>query len=177
MTNDPDLNGFLQTESALSVFARNIQIQRDQLEIKIAHSISSKIMPIIEELRQEKIPEKCLIKLNIIATYLSELVPWANSADVAIMTLSSAESRVAALIKHGFSTTNIARLLHISEHTVKSHRRAIRKKLGIWNSKIDLSSYLSSAPLPDLDPNGAVVKKLGEENGYPTTGGESARPD
>lgn len=177
MTEGPNLTEFLQTEADLSVLNCNIQIQRKRFETKISHSILSRIMPILEELRKEKIPEKCLVKLDIIAAYLSELVPWANEAEVAFMTLSSAESRVAAMIKHGFSTKNIARLLHISEHTVKSHRRGIRKKLGIWNSKIDLSSYLNSAPLPDLDPNSAAVQSFGEENLHATTGGKSARPD
>ena len=49
---------------------------------------------------------------------------------------------MAVMIKGGFGSEDIARLLHLSPHTVKTHRRSIRKKLGIRNSKNDLSSYL-----------------------------------
>jgi DNA-binding CsgD family transcriptional regulator len=52
------------------------------------------------------------------------------------------ELRVAVMIKGGFGSEDIARLLYLSPHTVKTHRRSIRKKLGIRNSKINLSSFL-----------------------------------
>jgi DNA-binding CsgD family transcriptional regulator len=52
------------------------------------------------------------------------------------------ELRVAMMIKKGFSSEEIARLLNVSPHTVKTHRRSIRKKLNIKNSSINLSSYL-----------------------------------
>jgi DNA-binding CsgD family transcriptional regulator len=52
------------------------------------------------------------------------------------------ELRVAVMIKGGFGSKDTARLLHLSPHTVKTHRRSIRKKLEIRNSKINLSSFL-----------------------------------
>ena len=64
-----------------------------------------------------------------------------KSHDV-IVSLSSMELRVALMIKRGFDSEEIARLLHISPDTIKTHRRSIRKKLGIRNSKINLSFCL-----------------------------------
>lgn len=52
------------------------------------------------------------------------------------------ELKVAMMIKKGFSTDEIARMLHLSGHTVKTHRRSIRRKLNIRNSKINQTSYL-----------------------------------
>jgi DNA-binding CsgD family transcriptional regulator len=52
------------------------------------------------------------------------------------------ELRVAVMIKKGFSSEEIARLLHISPHTVKTHRKSIRRKLNLKNANINLASYL-----------------------------------
>jgi DNA-binding CsgD family transcriptional regulator len=46
------------------------------------------------------------------------------------------------MIKNGFTSKEIAHLLNISHHTVKTHRKSIRRKLNIKNADINLASYL-----------------------------------
>jgi DNA-binding CsgD family transcriptional regulator len=59
-----------------------------------------------------------------------------------IPSLSSMEMQVAVLITKGFSSEQIAQLLNRSVYTVKTHRRNIRKKVGILKSATDLSTVL-----------------------------------
>ena len=66
-----------------------------------------------------------------------------NSAD-SMLSLSASELRIAVMIKNGLTGPQIADLLHISLDTVKTHRRNIRKKLGLTNSNTNLASYLQS---------------------------------
>ena len=99
-------------------------------------------MPIIEEIQKDKIPEKSRVKVDVLTAYLNDLTPDAAKGHDIIISLSAMELRIAMMIKNGFSTDEIARLLHISPHTVKTHRRNIRKKLNIRNSNINLTSYL-----------------------------------
>ncbi len=132
----------IQTNTALSVLARNIDKKRDELERKIAQAIGSQIMPIIEDLQNDRIPEKSRAKLEVLAAYLNDLTPAAAKGHDIIISLSPMELRVAMMIKNGFKSEEIARLLHISVDTVKTHRRNIRKKLNIKNSNINLVSYL-----------------------------------
>lgn len=132
----------VHTNTALSVLARNIDKKRDEIERKIAQNISSQIIPLVEELARDKIPEKSRAKLEVLAAYLNDLTPGTAKGHDIIISLSGMELRVAVMIKNGFSSDEIARLLHISPHTVKTHRRNIRRKLNIRNSKINLSSYL-----------------------------------
>jgi DNA-binding NarL/FixJ family response regulator len=47
--------------------------------------------------------------------------------------LSNRELEVFQLIGQGASTTSIARQLHVSVHTIESHREKIRDKLGLRN--------------------------------------------
>jgi DNA-binding CsgD family transcriptional regulator len=65
-----------------------------------------------------------------------------NSGLNIITTLSTAEMRVAAMIKNGLTSKEIATKLSISVDTVKTHRKNIRKKLNIQNASIDLANYL-----------------------------------
>jgi PAS domain S-box-containing protein len=132
----------VQTNTALSVLARNIDRKKDELEKKIAQAISAQIIPIIDEIKRDKLPEKSLMKLDVLSAYLSDLTPEAARGHDVIISLSAMELRIAMMIKNGFSSEEIARLLHLSPHTIKTHRRSIRKKLNIRNANINLESYL-----------------------------------
>jgi PAS domain S-box-containing protein len=131
-----------QTNSALSVLARNIDKKSLELENKIARTVCSQMIPLVTEIQRDKIPEKARAKLEVLATYLRDLTPRAAKGRDVIISLSSMELRIAVMIKKGFSTDQIARLLCISTHTVKTHRKAIRRKLNIQNAQVNLSSYL-----------------------------------
>ncbi len=132
----------VQTNTALAVLARNIERSHEEFEKKIAGIISSRISPVIEELRQAKIPGKCLAALDVITTYLSDLTPGVAKGHDVIVSLSPTEMRVALMIKKGFSSCQIGRLLNISLDTVKTHRRNIRRKLSLRNSPTNLSAFL-----------------------------------
>jgi PAS domain S-box-containing protein len=132
----------VQTNTALSVLARNIDRKKDNLEKKIAQTISAQILPIIAEIKKDKIPEKSRVKIDVLEAYLNDLTPNAAKSHDVIISLSTMELRIAMMVKNGFTSEEIARLLHISTHTVKTHRRSIRKKLNIKNSNINLTSFL-----------------------------------
>ena len=61
-----------------------------------------------------------------------------------VTTLSASELRIALMIKDGLTSDEIARRLHISSETVKSHRKNIRKKLGLRGSAERLQAYFES---------------------------------
>lgn len=132
----------VQANDAISVLARRIDRKRDELEKKIARSVSSQILPLIEELQQDHIHERTRVKLDVVSAHLRSLVPRISRERDIIISLSPMELKVAMMIKKGFSTDEIARMLHLSGHTVKTHRRSIRRKLNIRNSKINQTSYL-----------------------------------
>jgi len=133
----------LETNQALSVLARNIDKNKELLEKKIYEIIIVKIMPIIEELQDDKSCQKRLADLEVLKTYLKNLISGPTDHHDIIVCLSKQEIRVAALVKHGLTSQKIANMLNISLHTVKTHRKNIRNKLEIQNSKINLTSYLS----------------------------------
>jgi len=58
--------------------------------------------------------------------------------------LTPRELEVCELIKIGMSSKEISDGLNLSLHTVHKHREKIRKKLGITNKSVNLSTYLTS---------------------------------
>ncbi|MBW2604858.1 MAG: response regulator [Deltaproteobacteria bacterium] len=134
----------LETNRALSVLARNIDGEKELLENKIHDAIVTDIMPVIAELQNNKNCRQCTAELEVLQFHLSGLISRPSEYRDIIILLTEQEMRVATLIKKGLTNKKIASMLFISEHTVKTHRRNIRKKLKIQNANINLGSYLKS---------------------------------
>ena len=132
----------METNNALSVLARNIDHKMEETQKQTARIINSKILPIIERFQKSKDFAKDGTEFDILKAHLKELTSHPTDEPAAIFMLTTAELRVASMIKNGFNNPKIARQLSVSLNTVKTHRRNIRKKLYIRNSKINLASYL-----------------------------------
>ena len=111
----------------------------------IENKIRASILPIINKLQENK---KFSGSDNRDLKLLMDLVSDLTSRPVVKQKLStiltSTELRVALLIKNGLKTGEIAEHMYISPETVKSHRKNIRKKLGLNNSSRNLAVYLNS---------------------------------
>lgn len=151
----------IETNKALSVLARNIDRDRKLLEEKIYKTTRINIIPIIKELQGDKNCQKCMAGLELLKTYLNDLVPSSNDHHDIIISLTDQEMRVAVMIKKGLTSQKIANMLHISLPTVKTHRKNVRKKLKIKNSEINLASYLRSKMMPDLSEEHSIFQDSG----------------
>jgi DNA-binding NarL/FixJ family response regulator len=134
----------LDTNQALSVLARNIDKEKDNMEKRISQEITAKIMPIIKGLQKDVYCRKRLADLEVLTHYLKSIVPALTLDSPLYSFLTEQEMRVAVMIKNGLTSPKIADMLNISLHTVKSHRKNLRKKLNIQKSDIDLCTYLKS---------------------------------
>ena len=134
----------LETNQAVSVLARNIDKKKEELEKKYFKICNSKLIPILKGLQKDVYCQKREADLELIINYLNEITcdsPLHHDIDTH---LTDQEMRVAMMIKNGMTSQQIGDLLCISLHTVKTHRKNIRKKLKIDNTDINLVSYLKS---------------------------------
>lgn len=140
-----DLNRrLIQTNQALTVLAQNIAREREETEKRIVLKTRSLIIPIIERLQHDKNLKRYEAELIMLVKHLEDLTSGL-AADTKIATsLSFSELRIASLIKNGLTTEEIAKHLHISPSTIKTHRKNIRRKLGINNRQQNLRNYLAS---------------------------------
>lgn len=134
----------IETNSALSILARNLEKARKVSERQLLHSSRTLILPIVDKLRQSSYLRGYRTDLDLLSSYIKDLNPGLADEMGIAGSLSATESRVAAMVKLGMTSYDIARNLYISPETVKTHRKNIRRKLKLQGSGINLQSYLES---------------------------------
>jgi len=102
------------------------------------------LRPTIERLGQD---DQTREEGRQLAVFLNNVEDILSSFATGLQThasLSFGEVRIALLIKQGLSDEAIAMQLHIAPATVKTHRRNIRKKLGLTGTTQKLRPYLQA---------------------------------
>ena len=119
------------------------QKEKKMLGLSIQSKVDKIISPIFYAIQAASIPSQ-LEYLVLLKKNLDDIIaPFAEGDNKTLPMLSPVELQISNMIKHGFSTKEIAKVRGISPSTVNRHRESIRRKLGITNSKVNLVSYLS----------------------------------
>jgi PAS domain S-box-containing protein len=134
----------LETNNALSTLARKINDHRLETEKSVAGTINSRIMPVVDNLRNSDKFDDIQSGLDIIDAHLQTLTKELWGEMNTVTNLTPSEMQVATMIKNGMKSREIAEKFYISLQTVKTHRRNIRKKLNIQSPNTSLASYLRS---------------------------------
>lgn len=134
----------LETNKAIAVLARSYEKSKEELGIKISKVINRKIIPVLIELKASTLATENGLNLDILEKHLRDLGSGLLNNQERFDLFSSTELKVATMIKNGATTQEIANQLYISPHTVKTHRKNIRKKLNIQNQAANLMVYLNS---------------------------------
>jgi FixJ family two-component response regulator len=137
----------METNNALSVLAQNIDRTRMETEAQIVTRIRSSIMPLIEKFKKSRHLEEFRVDLGVLMDFMDDLLAGLSAEPEIARVLSTTEFRVAALIKNGLTTDEIANHMYVAPCTVKAHRRNIRKKLSLDHSGRNLTTYLQSKGL------------------------------
>jgi PAS domain S-box-containing protein len=151
-----DISDLFETQKQLSLSKKELEnknIALRELIVQIGHEkreVEERIKANIEQVilpSLEKIKLNCTeeIYVNQLSNDLKNLTsPFSQRVTNIRTKLSPREFEVCNLVKNGFSNKEIANFLNIAVHTVEKHRRMARKKLGLVNKGINLSSFLLS---------------------------------
>jgi DNA-binding NarL/FixJ family response regulator len=96
----------------------------------------------VEDMWRDLISDQIRDRLQVLATYLENPGTLVSKSSEIFSKVSPTELRIAELINKNYKTVQIASFLKLSPHTVKAHRRSIRKKLSIRNTKVNLTTFL-----------------------------------
>jgi len=123
---------------------KTIGKDKEETERTIAQRITTQILPSMQKLALEDNIEIRKMYANMIKEQLSSLtgINAANSAS--LMKLSKAEIQICQLIQAGKSSKEIGDMMNISFETVQTHRKNIRKKLGLNGKDLNLYSFLTN---------------------------------
>jgi FixJ family two-component response regulator len=133
-----------EVSNALSVLARSIDRVRQETEQRVRQQVRSLINPLMENCGQDRNLARYENHLEMLRTYIEDATFDLTMDLPAVADLSSQELRIAYMIKTGMTIREIAGRLHVSPETVKTHRRNIRKKLGLRGTRKNLHAYLQS---------------------------------
>ena len=134
-----------ESNVALKVLLEHREKDRQSLEENVLANVRKLVVPYVEELIYRKLDDRSRNLVEIIQQRLEEIIsPFLNRLTSLNRMLTPKEIDVAALVREGRTSKEIAELLTITVSGVDFHRKQIRNKLGLTNQKSNLRSYLLS---------------------------------
>jgi PAS domain S-box-containing protein len=134
-----------EVNAALKALLRQRDEDRKEFEEAVLLNVKNLILPYFEKLRGSKLENNQKTWLDILQTQLREITsPFTRKLTFQQMNLTPTEIRVAAMVKDGKTTKEIAEILGSSEKSVSVHRNHIRSKLGLHGKRVNLEAYLAS---------------------------------
>ena len=142
---DEQARSLEESNIALKVLLKQREEDRQALERKVLSNVKGLVLPYIEKLKGARLKPRERTLVDIVETHLQDIIsPLLQRITNADIILTPQEMQIAALIKDGRSSKEIADILHISEATVNFHRKNLRVKFGLKNRQANLRSYLLS---------------------------------
>jgi len=133
-----------EVNSALKALLRQRDEDRKEFEEAVLLNVKNLILPYFEKLRGSKLENNQKTWLDILQTHLREITsPFTRKLTFQQMNLTPTEIRVAAMVKDGKTTNEIAEILGSSEKSISVHRNHIRGKLGLHGKRANLEAYLA----------------------------------
>jgi PAS domain S-box-containing protein len=132
--------------TALKQVLRNVEEERQELKDELVQQVREEVLPTVERIALEDSP---LVR-QAYRTALEEKI-----ADMGVSTPESAslftrltprEMDICRLIQQSWQGRAIAEELGISFETLQTHRKNIRRKLGLKGGKISLSAFVQQHP-------------------------------
>jgi DNA-binding CsgD family transcriptional regulator len=121
-----------------------VEVIRQTTEGRLIQQVKTLILPVLEELREDKNLERYEPLFSRLSDYIVDIESGLVTDLQTYFPFSPKELQVALMIKDGLKNQEIARRLRIAPGTVKAYRRSIRKKVGLAGTKNKLSIYLNN---------------------------------
>ena len=129
--------------SALNDALQSLQREHNRYLSDLAHQIEISLLPNLEKMTRE--PD-LKIRNNYKDVLTQELISLSNGSSMQVdrdlLKLTPTEMEVCKYIQSGLSSKEIAGMMHSSFDTIQTHRKNIRRKMGLKGQKTPLCTYL-----------------------------------
>jgi len=131
---------------ALREVLEQIESDKKQIRDDVVRNVDKLILPILQTLKSSLISsDRGARYAELLEKNLLNLVsPFGRKLSRDALSLTPREIEICNMIRQGLRGKEIAEMLCLSYGTVEVHRNRIRKKLGLVNRRINLSTYLQS---------------------------------
>ena len=125
-----------ELNTALKVLLKRRGKDKEEFEERVLANVKELIIPYINELKITPLHTAQKTYVEIIESNLNEIIsPFLHTLSSAYLRLTPKEIQIANLVKEAKTTKEIAWLLHSSPRTIETHRKNIRKKMGLKKKK------------------------------------------
>jgi PAS domain S-box-containing protein len=119
-----------EVNTTLSVLLQKREEDKNILEERFVANIGGLVLPYVEMIKKNNLDAQQQLCLDIIEKNLGKIItPLLKN--IRQFNLTPREVQVASLIKDGKTTKEIANILGIAKGSIDTHRKNIRKKLGL----------------------------------------------
>lgn len=130
-------------KAAIRVMLQQRDEDRKELEERFLANMRQLVLPYAEKLKRTHLDEGQMACLSVMETHCQEIMsPFIKTLQ--LHNLTPTESQVSSLIKDGKTTKEIASILGVASSSIDTHRKSIRKKIGLSRTNINLVTYLRS---------------------------------
>lgn len=137
--------GLEEANIALKVLLKQRESDKTELEQKVLGNVKDLVLPYLEKLKRAPLKAREKTLVGIIDTHIQDIIsPLMQRISNANILLTPQEMQIASLVRDGKASKEIAAILNVSEATVHFHRKNLRRKFGLHNTRTNLRSYLLS---------------------------------
>lgn len=146
----------LDRNTALRVLMEQRDADRRSVEDRLASTVRELALPALDQLQRSLAGKRELLQASALRDSILGIINSLDDVDPdspgAGVHLTRRETEILTLVRSGRGTAEIAEALVLSPATVSFHRRNIRRKLGLSQHGMHLSTYLSTTRIDQSTP-------------------------
>ena len=134
-----------QVNRALKAMLDHREVEKRSIEETMLVNLKKLVFPYLDKMKTCNLDNKGKTYLDIIKSNLEDLIsPLSKTLFSKYQEFTPAEIHVADHIRQGKTSKQISSEMNVSPNSVSFHRYNIRRKLGLLNKKINLTTYFQS---------------------------------
>ncbi len=131
-----------EKQLALREVLASVEADKKAIGELVVTNVEKVIMPMLRSLRESMRGEHANSLCQIQEALDQITSPFTRQLSRQFTSLTPTELKICTFIRNGLGVKQIAEIDHLSAQTVATHRRNIRRKLGIAHQKSNLVTYL-----------------------------------
>jgi DNA-binding CsgD family transcriptional regulator/PAS domain-containing protein len=128
---------------------KNVGKEHEEHASELAAKVNTLVLPALERIETENDPAIRKGYVTVVKDQLTRLLPRDSGGMPLLFKLTQMEMKVCQFIQSGHSNKDIADLLNLSVETIQTHRKNIRRKLGLHGRSVSLYAHLNTMGLQD----------------------------
>jgi len=134
-----------ELNTAMRILLKKRQADKTKIEEYVLANVKKLIEPYFEKIKNTRLNDQQKGILRILESNLNEIIsPFTQKVSLKYFKLTSTEIQIANQIRRGDTTKKIAAFMNVSPRTIETHRKNIRRKIGLEGKKANLRSHLLS---------------------------------